>query len=89
MKVQALPEKYKHYVLVLSNGWEHAVTGETKRNILASKSQFVELEDGNSINKSYIVQFRLDILATTDKFKLLPEQEKKSIIKAVAKQEAI
>jgi len=87
MKVSDLPEKYKYYVLVLSNAWEHVINGETKKNILSSKSQFIELEDGNCVNKSFIVQFKLDISVSSDKFKLLPQAERDYIANAIDKKE--
>ncbi len=87
MNPTELPERYKYYFIVLSNKWEHLINGETKKNILMSKSQFIELEDGNCVNKSYIVQFKFDSITTTDKFRLLPQAEIDSIVKEIVKKE--
>lgn len=86
MKVADLPEKYKYYFLILSNNWECRINGTTKQSILASKSSFVELEDGNCINKSFIVQFKLDIRGTTDEFRLLPQDVIESISKGIIRE---
>lgn len=85
MKIDDLPETYKFYFLILSNDWECRINGTTKQNILASKSNFVELEDGNCINKAFIVQFRLDIKGTIDDFRLLPQAVIDSITKGIVK----
>lgn len=87
MNPTELPERYKYYFIVLSNKWEHLINGETKKNILMSKSQFIELEDGNCVNKSYIVQFKFDSITTTDKFRLLPQAEIDLIVKEIVKKE--
>jgi len=81
MNSKELPEKYKHYLIILSKGDDHLINGETKKNILMAESQFVELEDGNCINKSYIVQFKFDHGSTLDFFNRLPQVEKNLISK--------
>jgi hypothetical protein len=85
MKIIDLPEQYKLYFLILSNGWECQVNGTTKQNILTSKSTFIELQDGNCINKSFIVQFKLDIRGTVDGFRLLPKADIESISREIIK----
>lgn len=55
-----LEEDRKFYKVELSNKNEYQVSGITKKSIMASTSQFVELESGEVINKSFIVSISLD-----------------------------
>lgn len=87
MNSKELPEVYKYYFLVLSNGWEHQINGVTKKNILISKSQFVELEDGNCINRAFITQIKFDRESTMDHFNRLPQSEKDSFVNEIVKKE--
>lgn len=83
--IRQLPEKYKIYTLKLSSGDELEVKGELKEKIFMSQAQFVELPDGNIINKSFIVSFLLDIEKTKEKFLKLPKKEREKIISQLAK----
>lgn len=64
MNIIECPEKYKQYRLTMSNKSEYIVDGETKKNIVDSKGSWVELKDGSIINKSFIVEFKLDFNET-------------------------
>lgn len=66
MKIYDLPEDYKQYTIILSTGYEYKIDGKMKKNILASKTNFIELPSGSTINKAFIVEFRLDLEATKD-----------------------
>lgn len=60
MKIHEVPEQYKIYLVRMSNGSEYEVNGITRQNIANSKSQWIEIKNGTTLNKSYIVELRLD-----------------------------
>jgi len=60
MKVSELSEEKKKYNLILNNKSEYMVTGAQKNSIIKSRLNFVVLPDGSIINKSYIVEFKLN-----------------------------
>ena len=66
MRLSQLPEDFKIYRLTMSNGSEYIVTGVTKSNIVNAPINFVELGNGTTINKVYVVEFKLDIHETRD-----------------------
>jgi hypothetical protein len=66
MKITDVPEQYKFYVFKLSNGKEFVVSGLTKKNILESKSNFIELEIGSGFNKSFIVNWEIEMEKTRE-----------------------
>lgn len=66
MKISELPEDFKRYILVVSSGSRYPVTGFQKTTIIDSRNTFVELPDGSTINKAFIVEFKIDIEATKD-----------------------
>jgi len=66
MTIADLPEDFKQYKMVLSNGSSYIINGETKKNILNSRHNFVELKNGTVINKSFIVEITLHIEETKD-----------------------
>jgi len=61
MKLSEIPENYKIYTVKMTNKSEYKMTGDQKMTVLNSNTQFVELKDGTCINKSYIIEFKLDI----------------------------
>ena len=81
MKLKELPDLYKIYVFKLSNGEQYIVNGIVKKNILASKSNFIELENGNGFNKAFIVSWKVDIGETRDTV----EKNKKAVKSLEAK----
>lgn len=56
MKFQDVPLEKQMYTLVLMNKSEYQISGITKEAIMNSPSQFVQLERGDVINKSYIAE---------------------------------
>ena len=64
--ISNLPEKMKRYTLELTNGSRYLVSGEIRQNILRSKTNFVELPEGSTINKSFIIEFKLNPEETRD-----------------------
>ena len=64
MKFKEVPPEQQKYVLVLSNKSEYMINGATKKAIMESKSQFVELDRGDIINKSFIAEIKADIEET-------------------------
>jgi hypothetical protein len=77
MNILKCPEKYKQYRITMSNKSEYIVDGETKKNIVTSKGNWVELKDGSIINKAFIIEFKLDIRETqTDVYKHKDEIQK-------------
>lgn len=77
MRLSELSEDFKQYTLTTSKGSEYIVSGTTRLNILKSKNNFIELGNGNTINKAFIVEFKLNIEATRD----FVEKNKNSLIK--------
>ena len=78
-RVSDIPEEYKIYTIFLSNKHEYRIGGITKKNIMSSNSQFVELDNGEIINKSFIVNILFEKQATKDWFMSLPTEEQKRI----------
>lgn len=64
MKITEVPEEYKVYTLRMSNKDEFEITGTQKVALMRSKDQFVELANGNIINKSFILDVVLNNEAT-------------------------
>lgn len=79
MKLSDTPEAFKIYELVLNNGSKYSVNGITKKNILKSSSNYCELENGSTINKAYIVEFKLNI----DETKSMVQKNKKQLTAGV------
>lgn len=55
-----VPEDLKVYELTMTDGKSLFITGTSKKGILTSRSQFVEIEDGTTLNKACIVGFYMD-----------------------------
>lgn len=64
MNIKELPDKYKIFDLFLSTGKLLQLTGEQKNNILASKSNMIQLEDGGGFNKAFIVSWNINMEET-------------------------
>ena len=77
MKIYELPEDQKIYIIELSNKRDYVISGLEKKDIMASRSQFIELKTGEIINKSFVVSITLDKEATKDKYLKLPGADKK------------
>lgn len=60
MKISEVPDKYRVYTLKLSNGREYIITGDKKLAIFASRSQIIELENGEGFNKAFIVNWEIN-----------------------------
>lgn len=78
-----LEPEHRMFVLELSNKQTYIVSETTKDNITRSKSQFVELEDGSIVNKSFIVNIRYSVKDTTAHLKRLPMDLKNKIIEQI------
>lgn len=76
MKFQEVPLEKQMYKLVLMNKSEYQINGKTKEAIMNSTSQFVELERGDIINKSYIAEITADKDATKQRVLISPEARK-------------
>lgn len=76
MKFKDLPDLYKMFVFKISDGREFLVNGVVKKNILASKSNFIELDNENGFNKAYIVSWRLNTDETRDNIRKHKEEIK-------------
>ena len=83
MRTQDLPDRYKLFVVHLSNGHNYTINGEAKKIVLSSPKNFVELPDGSVINKSFIIDIKLDKLQTKDRFLQLPEKERESVLSQI------
>lgn len=66
MKIHEVPELLKIYTMKVTGGSSFQVNGEQKLNIMDSPSQFVQLQNGDTINKSFIIEFKLDFEATRE-----------------------
>ena len=66
MKISELSEDFKQYILVLSNGSEYKLNGIQKEAIVNSHQNFATLPNGSVINKSFIIEFKLNIEETKD-----------------------
>lgn len=66
MKITDLPEKYKMYTLVMSNKSEYEITGTQKENIMKSDTKWIELPNGEVINKFFCMEIRLNNDRTRD-----------------------
>jgi len=66
MKVSELPELYKQYILVLSDGTEFQINGVQKEAIINSTHNFATLPNGSVINKAFIMQIKFNIEETRD-----------------------
>ena len=66
MKISEVPEEYKIFVFVLKNGREYIVNGLTKRNILNSKTDLIELGTEKGFNKSSLDHWEIDIEKTKE-----------------------
>ena len=66
MKISDLSEDFKQYILVLSNGSVYKLNGKQKETIVNSHHGFATLPNGSVINKSFIVEFKLDFEETKD-----------------------
>lgn len=83
MKTHMLPEEHKYYELVMSTKNRYVINGVQKQKIFGSQSQFVELTDGSTINKSFIAECNFLMTRTRDNFRNLPEPEQNKIVKQV------
>lgn len=83
MKAKDLPEYYKKYTMTLTDKSKYVVTGNQKREVLEAEEQFFELEDGTTINKTYIISFNFEKDTTTDYFRSLPEPEQKAVVSSI------
>lgn len=64
MNIKECPEIYKIYNLNLSNGKKIVITGEQKKKIFYGSNNLVELENGQGFNKSFIINWEIDMEAT-------------------------
>lgn len=80
MKLSEVPEQYRIYIVCMSNGSRHQVNGTTKKAIMDVKTSWVELPNGNLLNKNFIVEFKLNIEATKENVQEHAEEIKNAII---------
>lgn len=66
MKISELPEAYKIYTLVMSNKSEYRISGAQKEVIMNADTQWIDLPNGTSINKAFMVEISLDVDGTRD-----------------------
>lgn len=62
-----VPEELKVYDLVMTDGKNISIDGNIKAGVMASKSHFIEIGDGTTINKACIVGIYLNPHYTTSK----------------------
>ncbi|MFA6016565.1 MAG: hypothetical protein WC744_00565 [Patescibacteria group bacterium] len=64
MTISEVPEQYKVYNLMLSNGKTRQLTGTEKQNVFNSTSNMIQLKNGGGFNKAFIVSWEVDIEET-------------------------
>ena len=67
MKISELPEKYKIYKINMSSKNSYFIDGSMLENILNSQGTFFRLPDGTGFNKSFLIDWSLDIEQTRQK----------------------
>ena len=60
MKLSDVPELYKIYELVMTSGSKYKVNGVQRQAIINAQTQWADLPDGSSVNRSYVIEFKLD-----------------------------
>ena len=55
-----LPELYKIYTIIMSNKSEHLVDGKQKETIMLADTDWIDLLNGSSINKKFMVEIKLN-----------------------------
>lgn len=81
MRLNEVPEQYKIYTIYMTSRSEYQIDGITKQNIMNAVGQWVELGNGTSLNKSYIIEIKLN-KEETRTFVLQHQDEiKNSIVK--------
>lgn len=78
-KLSELPEGIKKYKMTLTSRETFLIDGDQKIAITNTPRQFVELRDGSTINKSYIISFTLERDETRSAFNKLPERERQKL----------
>ena len=78
MKLSECPEKYKVYIIKVSNGDKFSLTGEQKEKVFSQSNNMVEL-DGKGFNKAHIVSWSIDIEATRENVREHAEEIKNAI----------
>jgi len=66
MKITELEEKYKMYDVKTSNKDIFLVNGEQLQEIIDSDSSFFRLPNGEGFNKSFLINWTINIDATRD-----------------------
>ena len=79
MKISELPDIYKKYSVKLTDKSEFFITGIEKDKITSTKESFIQLPNGDVINKSYILSITLDFETSKDAFKQLSAEDQKKI----------
>jgi len=78
MRLSECPEKYKIYIVKVSNGDKFKLTGEQKEKLFAQTNNLVELE-GKGFNKSHIVSWCIDIESTRENVQNHAEEIKNAL----------
>lgn len=80
MNIKECPEKYKQYEMIMNDGSKYEVSGESKENIINATKNFITLASGNTINKAYIVQFKINMIATRECVQEHADEIKNSLV---------
>lgn len=80
MNINEVPEQYKVYTVIMSNRSEYEITGVQKESIVNAPTQWVDLPNGTSINKSFAIEFKLNIDATRENVRAHTNEIKNGII---------
>lgn len=81
--VNDLPPEEKIYRVELNNDSFFFINNEEKEKLLEARGNFIELKTGEVINKSFIVDIKIDKERTGDRFKALPEEKREELRKLV------
>jgi len=63
-RIDTVPIEKRRYLVIMSNKGTHKISGGEYEAIKNSNSNFIELANGNLINKAFIAEILVDTLRT-------------------------
>lgn len=82
MKLSDVPEYYKIYTLAMSNGSKYEINGTQKTSIMEATTAWIELQNGTVINKSFLVEMKLNKDETRENVQEHAKEIKNALITA-------
>ena len=81
MKISEVPEEYKIYTIHMSDKYEVDIKGSTKENIEKVPNGYIRLENGDILNKAFIIRITLNLEETKDNVLSHADEIKNAITK--------